>query len=709
MTALLALLSCLLLGLLITQLYEYIQLKRLVLKLAARLEQHNELLARLAAGPERPAEAPAKLQAGCLEAANPEIISEAAAFIEADRPEAELPEARKADQEAERPAPPLSPRPAAAVPAWRRFGAEEFWPTFAALLVLASGAGFLVWFSLTLGRFPPALRLGSLFLAGLISLTLGLLCWKKRPKLGLAAEGCGLWFMGLALAGATRLILPLGQGQAALAALGLFGAVLALRQNSSRLTLLIPPAFFGLWAAMNPHWADLSPAAAGVGLFYLALTLAAQKSDLSARRPLPTLALASLNLALASHLLGSPFESFSTWTVLSLAWTLQSVFLFQGGHWRLGSLGLVLAALAAPLIPDLFSGAPVSQFFLAAAALGGALIHAASRPGRPYSKDVLVMSGLGAWLSGSLASVWGAAMLYAEPSYILNWLLAAWSFFSLGLWLAGRAAPNLLQVRRPGSPPLLLLAQVLPLFPALALALGFLWPLLGADGNPSELNPAAWALWLLAQGLGLTQARRLIPVAAWSNAFLLTLALALSQTATALIEVPALGQDLVRLAALLGVLALFVWPPRLALLQELSLCRTAGLILTSLALWRGLVLALDPANRPGFFGFLPVLNLTNLVQAAAFWLPLAFLRRLTASERSLDFLQGILFFLWLNLVLARAVHHLAGVPYQLEALLDSTHFRVTCALVWGALGLGFWLAGRRRRPAPADPSEAGEQ
>ena len=706
MTALLALLSCLLFGLLITQLYEYIQLKRLVLNLAARLEQQNELLTRLAAAAERPAELLAQPQADRPEAGPADDEEEEPEPAREPGPP-EVVETRGTEEaeEAKPPAPPLWPSPAPG-PARRRFGAAEIWPTLAALLVLALGAGFLIWFSLTLGPFPPTLRLGALFLAGLTGLILGLLCWEKRPRLGLAAEGSGLWLMGLALAGATRFpgLLALGPGRAALAALGLFGAILALKQNSSRLTLLMPPAFFGLWAAMSPHWAGFTPAAAGAGLFYLALNLAVGRSDLAARRLVPYLALASLNLALVSRLfaapLMAPLENLSPWAGLSLAWTLESVFLFRRGHWRLGALSLGLAAACAPLIPDLFSGALVSQFFMSAAALGGGLLYAASRTDR--SKTALILLGLGAWLAGSLASVWGAVTAFAESSFILNWLLAAWSIFSLGLWLAGRAAPHLLTKRHPGSPPLLVLAQALSLIPALILALGFLRPLLGAGENPGEFNPAAWALWGLAQGLGLAQARRLTPVAAWSNAFLLALALALSQAATVLSH-PAFGQDLVRLAGLLCALAFFVRPPRLALFQELSLCRAAGLILSCLALWKGLVLALDPANRPGFFGFLPVFNLTDLLQAATFWLPLAFLRRLTASERSLGLLQGILFFLWLNLVLARAVHHLAGVPYQMEALLASKHFLIVCAGVWGALGLGAWLADRRRKPTgPGD-------
>ncbi|MDR2934582.1 MAG: DUF2339 domain-containing protein, partial [Candidatus Adiutrix sp.] len=400
------------------------------------------------------------------------------------------------------------------------------------------------------------------------------------------------------------------------------------------------------------------------------------------------------------------------WTCLGLVFTLESVILTHLGRPRLGALGLVLAGLAVPLIPDRFSGAVVSQSFLAASVLGGALLQVAAKSGRAEVKPVLISLGLLFWLAGSLASVWGLAAAGAEPSFILNWLLAVWSIFSLGLWLAGRLAPDLLTSRRPGSPPLLVLAQVLPLIPALTLALGFLGPFLGVEFTEplGELNPAAWLLWALAQGLGLDQARRLIPAAAWSNAIILTLALALSQAGAALVQTgPAFGRDMMRLAAVLGVLGLCVRPPRLAIFQELGLCRIAGQILVGLALWQGLTLALDPADRPGFFGFLPVLNLTDLAQAAAFWLPLAFLRRLAAPERpqALDWLKKFLFFLWLNVVLARAIHHLTWLPYSFGTLLGSANFWFVFAVVWGGLGLGAWFAGRRQIVA-LEPEAAGE-
>jgi hypothetical protein len=701
MTTLLALTCCLLVWFLINQVHKNRRLKKLAVSLYTRLDRQNEALLKASAG--RPAEVPApKAEPAPAEA--PEDPPATAAPATAGPPDTRRPVPSR------QPALPSSPPPAPSR-CRRRRRLNPNWPTFTALLILGLAAGFLFWFGLTLGRFSPALRLGAVLLAGLASLTLGLLTWEKHPKLGLTLEGYGLGLIGLTLVGAAWLpnLLAPGPGRAALIGLGLFAAILALKQNSPGLTVLVPPAFFSLWSALNPGWTSLTLAATGAGIFYLVIHLAAGRSTLSARRLWPWLALASFNLALVSRLFNAPPENISPWTCLSLIWILESVILVHLGRTRPGALGLGLAGLAVLFIPDRFSG--VSQSFLAASVLGGALLHAAAKS--PRAKPTLVALGLICWLAASLALVWGSAAAQAEPFFILNRLLVIWSLFSLVLWLAGRLAPNLLTSRRSGSLPLLVLAQVLPLAPALILALSFLQPFLGVEftgGGLGELDPSAWLLWSLAQGLGLAQARRLtglgpagLTTAAWSNAVIFTLALTLSQAAAALVQTgPDFGQDMTRLAAVLGVLALCARPPRLAIFQELSLCRVAGGVLAGLALWRALTLALDPADRPGFFGFLPVLNMTDLAQAAAFWLPAAFLRRLTAPNRppALDLLQRLLFFLWLNVVLARAVHHLTGLPYQFGAIFGSTNFWLVSAVVWGGLGLGAGLKGIRRQFLP---------
>ena len=718
MTVTLILICCLVVVLFITLVNENRQQRRLVLNLSTRLDHQSELLTRLEASAKRPiilqAATIAQTTAG-TPGTEPVAGPDATANSEAAPPEPQT--AGAALPAPARRLPPNLPQPPKPGLFQRWLGPGGLWPTLAALLVFSLATGFLIWFSLSLGRFSPGLRLGVALLTGLISLTLGLLAWEKRPRLGLALESYGLGLIALTLTAAGAWfpsILGLFQARAALVVLGLFAAILAMKQNSPGLTVMTPTIFFALWSALNPNWSNLTLTSALAGFLYLSMNLFAGRSRLAARRMALIMALASFNLTMASFVLNSSPGPLWPWTTLCLAWTLEGFLLFRSGRQWLGALSLGLAAMAVTLIPDRFSGALLSQFFLSASILGGTLIYSATRPGRPETKTLLVFFGLALWLAGSLASVWGFAMAYSEPSFILNWLLIVWSLFSLGLWLAGRTAPELLTCgSMKNSPPLMLLAQALPLLPALILVLGFLWPFLevGFTEWPGELNPVAWILWTLSQGLGLSQAQQRTHVAAWSNAFILTLALALSQAAPALINAtPNFGQEMVRLAVILGILALCARPPRLALFQDLKLCRTAGLALSCLALWQGLALTLDPANRPGFFGFLPVLNLTNLAQAAALWLPVAFLRRLTAPERpqALNLLQAILFFIWLNVVLARALYHLTGVPYELGSLFSSPLFLSIFAVVWG--GLGLWFAGRRRGQTPyPEKAERAEQ
>jgi uncharacterized membrane protein len=292
---------------------------------------------------------------------------------------------------------------------------------------------------------------------------------------------------------------------------------------------------------------------------------------------------------------------------------------------------------------------------------------------------------------------------YAEPDFILNWLLVTWSFLGLGLRLTLKAAPALLTQERPGLP-VLVLIQATALCPALILALGYLGAFLrpGAAGPAGGLNLPAWLLMAAAQALGLAQARKYGPVTAWSNAWLLTLALGLGQLASALIHQAggaAFLKDLGRLAALLAVLALLTRPPRrLSILSEPGLFRAAGVALSALVMGRFLSLTLDPADRPGFFGFLPILNLTDLAQAAAFILPGLFLRRRApelARGPAADFLWPALFFIWFNVALARSVHHLGGVPYQFEALLRSDLCQAVWAVAWAAAGLGAMIVGHK--------------
>lgn len=61
---------------------------------------------------------------------------------------------------------------------------------------------------------------------------------------------------------------------------------------------------------------------------------------------------------------------------------------------------------------------------------------------------------------------------------------------------------------------------------------------------------------------------------------------------------------------------------------------------------------------------------------------------------------GLVFFFWVNSVVARSVHFYAGIPYQADALYHSEIFQAALAALWGfgALAITVWAARKGSRP-----------
>ena len=102
--------------------------------------------------------------------------------------------------------------------------------------------------------------------------------------------------------------------------------------------------------------------------------------------------------------------------------------------------------------------------------------------------------------------------------------------------------------------------------------------------------------------------------------------------------------------------------------------------------------------------FLPLLNPLDLgcglIVAALLrhWLVLRRLPRIAAAvdARWISGALAALGFVWLNGALLRAIHHLGGVPYELDALLRSTRTQVALSIFWALLALGTMLFATRR-------------
>ncbi|RMX09347.1 DUF2339 domain-containing protein [Vandammella animalimorsus] len=141
------------------------------------------------------------------------------------------------------------------------------------------------------------------------------------------------------------------------------------------------------------------------------------------------------------------------------------------------------------------------------------------------------------------------------------------------------------------------------------------------------------------------------------------------------------------------------------------------LVLARCTLWALGLVALPGLllpGRPAPLPWLPVLNpqdlvlLASLALALRLWWPL---QGAGATPRWAAWLAGqgrgqpygigaLLALLWLSKSALAAVHHWAGVPWTLPALLHSALAQTVLTLLWGALAVAAWVQGSRRRSRP---------
>ena len=141
------------------------------------------------------------------------------------------------------------------------------------------------------------------------------------------------------------------------------------------------------------------------------------------------------------------------------------------------------------------------------------------------------------------------------------------------------------------------------------------------------------------------------------------------------------------------------------------------LVLARCTLWALGLVALPGLllpGRPAPLPWLPVLNpqdlvlLASLALALRLWWPL---QGAGVIPRWAHWLAGqgggqpyglgaLLALLWLSKSALAAVHHWAGVPWTLPALLHSALAQTVLTLLWGALAVAAWVQGSRRRSRP---------
>lgn len=104
--------------------------------------------------------------------------------------------------------------------------------------------------------------------------------------------------------------------------------------------------------------------------------------------------------------------------------------------------------------------------------------------------------------------------------------------------------------------------------------------------------------------------------------------------------------------------------------------------------------------------YVPLLNPLDITQALVLFLLIRLWLRLrsedaptrsTLDQRPVAAALALLGFIWLNAVLLRTLHHWAGIPYQLKAMVDSTVVQSALSIFWAVLALTTMLIATRVR------------
>lgn len=118
-----------------------------------------------------------------------------------------------------------------------------------------------------------------------------------------------------------------------------------------------------------------------------------------------------------------------------------------------------------------------------------------------------------------------------------------------------------------------------------------------------------------------------------------------------------------------------------------------------LVLWVALV-NLVSSGDPWPLFYLPLINPLDIAIAIVLLVlarDLLAHRKLRPLERHLWPIAGALLFLWLNAILVRSLHHYAGLPLDLSAMVQSTLAQATFSIAWTVTGLVLMVAASRFR------------
>ena len=476
-----------------------------------------------------------------------------------------------------------------------------------------------------------------------------------------------------------------------------------------------PMIAFGLQARLVGDFEyGAAYSAVAVAFFYLGLT-----RWLLARRcyDLRLLAESFLALGVIFLTLAVPLALDGRWT--SATWAVEGAAIVWAGSrqnkWLARAFGyLVQAGGAATFLAHWGDGLRSQWPVLNAQWLGLALIAAAAlftarlivRHGERFgdferrSAPAIFVLGAAAWVVAGVAEIGAWSRPSGEPQAVTVFFVAsAWVFHLLGRALAWPHAAR----------------TVLALLPGLVLTL--LWAI---DINRHPFAVFGWLIWPLAiashyhllraaeadsmpPGTGLP--RSLHALGVWTVALIGAVELhCLTQAENLRHSAWSVAAAMVPLA--LTVLALSSaglrrrWP--VAAHPAATLVWGAAPLLLLIWLWV-FYANLTHAGGSAPLPYLPLLNAIDLGHLLALLAFIAWRGGLRAEAIEVPVQAPWMFvavggagFVWLNGVLLRTIHHWAGVPYRLDALMRSVLTQTALSIFWTVLALALMLVATRR-------------
>ena len=131
--------------------------------------------------------------------------------------------------------------------------------------------------------------------------------------------------------------------------------------------------------------------------------------------------------------------------------------------------------------------------------------------------------------------------------------------------------------------------------------------------------------------------------------------------------------------------------------QQAKVYRTLGVgPLALFALFGAFVALADNPGSSAPFTYLPILNPLDISQLLLVGVGLRWIRRIADAE-VLRVLWGACAFVAMNLIIARAVHHMTGVPFTANDLFGSALLQTAFAICWSVLALILMFVGSRRQ------------